>query len=100
SGDDDPVASLLPWMHENLGERLQVEDLARRANLSPRQLARRFRAATGSTPLQWLLGQRILLAQRLLETTDKSIDHIAGACGFGTAAVFRLHFQRATATSP
>ena len=38
--------------------------------MSPRTFARRFRDTVGTTPLQWLLTQRVVLAQRLLETTD------------------------------
>ena len=61
----------------HLDEPLTVEDLARRALMSPRTFARRFRAATGTTPLQWLLRQRIVHAQRLLETTDLPVELIA-----------------------
>ena len=98
--DDDPITEVLVWAQEHLDEPLSVEQLARRANQSPRTFARRFRAATGTTPLQWLLGQRILLAQRLLETTDDAVELIATRCGFGSAATLRLHFQRVVAASP
>ena len=74
--------------------------LARRSATSPRTFARRFVAATGTTPLQWLLRQRVLHAQRLLETTDEPIERIASQCGFGTAAGMRIHFQRQVGTSP
>jgi AraC family transcriptional activator FtrA len=77
-----------------------VEDLAARSAMSPRTFARRFRATTGTTPRQWLLGQRVVLAQRLLETTDLSIDVIAERCGLGTATNMRQHFQRTVRTSP
>ena len=62
--------------------------------------ARQFRAATGTTPHQWLLAQRILLARRLLETTDLSIDRVADDAGFGSPAALRMHFQRSVHTSP
>ena len=97
---EDPLADVLDWMAEHLDRPLGVEQLARRASMSPRTFARRFRAATGTTPHQWLLGQRILLAQRLLETTDEPVERIADQSGFGTAAALRVHFQRAVATSP
>ena len=67
---------------------------------SPRTFARHFRAATGTTPHQWILSQRILLAQRLLETTDDSIELVAQRCGFGSAASLRQHFVRAVSASP
>jgi transcriptional regulator GlxA family with amidase domain len=68
--------------------------------MSPRTFARRFRATLGTTPHQWLLQQRIIQAQRLLETTSETIEYIATCCGFGSAAVLRLHFQRLLHTSP
>jgi transcriptional regulator GlxA family with amidase domain len=77
-----------------------VADLAAHSNLSPRQFTRQFRARTGTSPHQWLLTQRTGLAQRLLETTDHAIEHIATEAGFGTPAAMRLHFQRALHTSP
>ncbi|MFH0241649.1 DJ-1/PfpI family protein [Streptomyces sp. HK10] len=74
-----PLGALLPWVLERLDRPLAVEDLARRARMSSRNLGRHFRAATGTTPLQWLLTQRIRRAQELLETTDESIEAIAAA---------------------
>ena len=72
----------------------------RHAGVSPRTFARRFRAETGTTPLQWLLSQRVLEARRLLEETDLPVEAVAWRCGFGTAASLRDHFRRATATTP
>jgi transcriptional regulator GlxA family with amidase domain len=97
---DDALAATLDWAVDHLDQDLDVEQLARRARLSPRTFARRFKAATGTTPLQWLLLQRVLHAQRLLETTDLPIELVAERCGFGSAATLRQHFGRATGTSP
>ena len=87
-------------MLEHLDEPLSVETMAERAAMSPRTLARRFRATTGTTPGQWLVRQRVLLAQRLLETTDDPVELVALRCGFATAAGLRLHFRRVLDTSP
>src|SRR4051794_23951373 len=88
------------WAVERLGEPLDVAAMARHAAVSPRTFARRFREETGTTPLQWLLSQRVLEARRLLEESDLPIEEIAWRAGFGTAASLRDHFRRATATSP
>jgi transcriptional regulator GlxA family with amidase domain len=96
----EPLAGVLGWMLEHIGEDLSVERIAARAGTSPRTFARRFRAATGTTPHQWILSQRILLAQRLLETTDDSIELVAQRCGFGSAAGLRQHFSQAVSASP
>jgi transcriptional regulator GlxA family with amidase domain len=96
----DRFATTLEYMLEHLDEPLSVESMADRAAMSPRTFARRFRATTGTTPGQWLVRQRVLLAQRLLETTDDPVELIALRCGFGTAAGLRLHFRRVLDTSP
>lgn len=94
------LAGVLGWMLEHVAEDLSVEQLARQACTSPRTFARRFRAVTGTTPHQWLLSQRILLAQRLLETTDEPIEKVAERCGFGSAGTLRQRFTRAVSASP
>jgi AraC family transcriptional activator FtrA len=98
--DGHPLADLLPWIVQRLDQPLTVEDLARQASMSSRHLARNFHAVTGTTPLQWLLTQRIGRAQELLETTDDGIDAIASAAGMGTATTLRRHFQRAVGVPP
>ncbi|MEV4414766.1 helix-turn-helix domain-containing protein [Catellatospora sp. NPDC049609] len=98
--DDHPLADLLPWAMARLDRPLTVEDLARQANMSSRNLARHFRTATGTTPLQWLATQRIRRAQELLENTDDGIDAIAHAAGLGTATTLRRHFHRTVGVPP
>ncbi|MEV0123699.1 helix-turn-helix domain-containing protein [Streptomyces sp. NPDC050703] len=100
AGDEHALATLLPWVLERLDQPLTVEDLARRAGMSARNLGRHFRAATGTTPLQWLLTQRIRRAQELLERTDRGVDAIATATGMGTATTLRRHFNRTLGVPP
>jgi transcriptional regulator GlxA family with amidase domain len=88
------------WAVERLAEPLDVTAMSRHAGVSPRTFARRFREETGTTPLQWLLAQRVLQARRQLEESDLTVEAIAWNCGFGTAASLRDHFRRATATTP
>jgi transcriptional regulator GlxA family with amidase domain len=88
------------WVLERLDQPLDVAAMSAQAGVSPRTFARRFRQETGTTPLQWLLAQRVLEARRLLEETDLPIDAVAWRAGFGTAASLRDHFRRATATTP
>jgi len=98
--DGHPLGDVLAWAAGRLDRPLTVEDLARRANLSTRHLGRHFKAATGTTPLQWLLAQRIRRAQELLETTDDSVDIIAETTGMGTATTLRRHFNRTLGVPP
>ncbi|WP_433291880.1 GlxA family transcriptional regulator [Actinoplanes sp. CA-030573] len=98
---DDGVDQVLAWALGNLQEDLSIEVLARRAFLSTRSFARRFRAATGTTPYAWVLEQRIRLAQHLLETEPAcGVEEAAGRAGFSSAALLRQHFQRRLGCSP
>jgi AraC family transcriptional activator FtrA len=88
------------WAAERLAEPLDVAAMSSHAGVSPRTFARRFREETGTTPLQWLLAQRVLESRRLLEESDLPVETIAWQSGFGTAASLRDHFRRLTATTP
>jgi transcriptional regulator GlxA family with amidase domain len=94
------IGHVLDWARARLGQPLTVADLARRAGVSERTFARHLRAATGTSTLQWLLHQRIRLAQQLLESTEEPVERIAQRCGFGVASGMRRHFARVTGVSP
>jgi transcriptional regulator GlxA family with amidase domain len=68
--------------------------------MAPRTFARKFRSETGATPHDWLIGQRMLLARRLLEDSDLGVDTIAARTGFGSAATLRHHFTHRLSTTP
>jgi transcriptional regulator GlxA family with amidase domain len=96
----DTVGEVLVWMEQHLDEEVTVEQLATRALMAPRTFARRFQQETGTTPYRWILRQRVLLAQELLEGTDETVDAVAARTGFGTAAALRHQFVRALGTTP
>jgi transcriptional regulator GlxA family with amidase domain len=97
---DGSLRELLEWLQANLAAQLTVRQLAARANMSERTFARRFVQDTGTTPQRWLTGQRILLAQQLLEETDETVDAIASRAGFGNATAMRHHFRIWRGTTP
>jgi transcriptional regulator GlxA family with amidase domain len=94
------MAAVCAWAQQHLADPLPVAELARRFHMSPRNFARRFAAATGTTPHRWILQQRCDLAQRLLEETGDDLEEVARRTGFGDAASLRLHFTRRRGTSP
>ncbi|WP_428953497.1 helix-turn-helix domain-containing protein [Streptomyces sp. cg35] len=97
---DASLAPLLAWAQERLDEPIAVSDLAARAAVSPATLHRRFRAELGTTPLAWLLGERIALACRLIERGEARLDVVAELSGLGSGANLRAHLKRATGLSP
>ncbi|WP_134766325.1 helix-turn-helix domain-containing protein [Nocardioides sp. 1609] len=96
----ETLGAVLTWALENLAEPLDVDTLARKAHMSPRTFARRFRDETGTTPHAWVTAQRLQLAEEMLERTENSVDHIAAEVGFGNAATLRHHFTRVRGVSP
>ncbi|WP_229069083.1 GlxA family transcriptional regulator [Actinoplanes sp. DH11] len=100
AGDAGDLVPTLQWIQERLETPLTVADIAARAAMSPRNLARRFRAHTGATPMQWLLGRRIQRVRELLETTDLTVDRIARTTGFGSTETLRHHFGRQVGCTP
>jgi transcriptional regulator GlxA family with amidase domain len=87
-------------MARHLEEAITIEALADRAAMSERTFTRRFRAATGAAPIEWLVRLRVRRAQDLLETTDRPIDRIAEDAGFGAPETLRHHFRKVVGTSP
>src|SRR3712207_7294734 len=98
--EDDLLGAVLEWAGAHLGEEISVDQLARRALMSPRSFARRFKATTGTTPHAWLLGRRLAGAEELLENSDAAVEEIARLVGFGTAAGLRDQFTRRRGVSP
>ncbi|MEV3852715.1 helix-turn-helix domain-containing protein [Streptomyces sp. NPDC050095] len=100
---DVPDASLAPvlaWAQEHLDRPLTVAGLAERAAVSPATLHRRFRTELGTTPLAWLLGERVTLACRLIERGEQRLDVVADRSGLGSAANLRARMKQLTGLSP
>ena len=96
---DNGLALAMSWAITHLDQPLMVGELARLASMSPRNFARRFRAAAGITPHAWLTSQRLLRAQELLEDGRLAIDEVARSCGLSAPAL-RHHFARTFGNSP
>jgi AraC family transcriptional activator FtrA len=96
----DKIASVIDWMALNLGNEICIDELAGRAVMSTRTFTRRFRAATGTSPIEWLIRLRVRRAQDLLESSREPIERIAELAGFGTPETLRHHFRKVIGTSP
>ncbi|WP_121432802.1 helix-turn-helix domain-containing protein [Actinomadura pelletieri] len=99
-GDGDAVARSMAWALAHLTEPITVARLAREACLAPRTYIRHFRRQTGTSPLRWVIAQRIMAALPLLEEGGIPIEQVGAAVGFESPVTFRHHFVRAMKTSP
>ncbi|MDO7881667.1 GlxA family transcriptional regulator [Salinibacterium soli] len=98
--EGDRFSELLEWARAHLASDLSLPRLARRAALSERTLARRFRERTGSSPGAWLAAERLDRARELLESTDLTVKEIAAASGLGSAANLRSRFSQRFGLAP
>ncbi|MBF3216670.1 helix-turn-helix domain-containing protein, partial [Pseudomonas aeruginosa] len=93
SAQNGRLGELLVWLRQNLDQAHSLDSLAQRVLMSRRTFTRHFRQLTGTTVSQWLQAERLALAQRLLETTEHSVQAIAGLAGFGSAVSLRQQFS-------
>lgn len=97
---DDGIGRSMAWALEHLAEPITVAGLAARAHVSQRTYLRKFSAQTGTSPVRWVLAQRIAASLSLLEDTSASVEEVGAAVGFESPVTFRHHFGRAMGTSP
>lgn len=97
---DERIARSVDWALEHLAEPLTVDVLARQAHMSPRTYLRHFTRTTGTSPIRWLIRQRVQASLALLESTGSPIEQIATAVGFDTPVTYRHHFATMMRTSP
>jgi transcriptional regulator GlxA family with amidase domain len=97
---DPDFDALHEWMASNLHQDLSVPRLADRAGMSERSFARRYHAATGTTPSRAVERLRVEAAREALGTTRRSIKEVARRCGFGSEETMRRSFLRMLAVAP
>ncbi|MCZ8381537.1 helix-turn-helix domain-containing protein [Mycobacterium sp. CPCC 205372] len=97
---DGRIAAGMAWALEHLDTPITLDELAARSAMSRRSYLRQFTKATGTTPIRWLIEQRIQASLALLESSSLSIEQIAARVGFESAVTFRHHFVRQLRTTP
>jgi transcriptional regulator GlxA family with amidase domain len=97
---DDSISSAQEWLHHNFHKNFPLDTPARRVGMSLRNFVRRFKQATGDSPLMYLQKLRVAAAKRLLESDHRTVQEISDAVGYQDVAFFRDLFQRHTGVSP
>jgi transcriptional regulator GlxA family with amidase domain len=98
--NDDAISTAQDWLHENFHRPFPLDAPARRVSMSLRNFVRRFKKATGDSPLIYLQKLRVAAAKRLLESNHRTVQEISDAVGYQDVAFFRALFQRHTGVSP
>jgi transcriptional regulator GlxA family with amidase domain len=97
---DDVISNAQEWLHGNFQRNFQLESVARRVGMSLRNFVRRFKQATGDSPIIYLQKLRVAAARRMLESDYRTVQEISEAVGYQDVAFFRSLFQRHTGSSP
>lgn len=91
------IFSILQYINTHYSEKMTLEDLSRRANLSPIYFHRLFTKVTQNTPAMYIQQVRLDRAKYMLLHTNMACSEIANACGFNSPSyfnyVFRKHFK-------
>jgi transcriptional regulator GlxA family with amidase domain len=98
--DDEPIQRAQKWLLSHFRESLDFDAVAVKVGMSPRNFARRFKTATGETPLAYLHRLRIDTAKHYLESAHRSVQEISQEIGYEDVAFFRQLFRRHTGTTP
>lgn len=98
--NDPQILSAQKLLEQNFHQSYPYEELARKFGMSRRTFERRFKAATGDTPLVYLQRIRVEKAKRMLETEDSSFDEIVYRVGYVDTSAFRKIFLKQTGLLP
>lgn len=88
------------YMERNYRQKMRLEDVAGRFNLSPEYFHRLFKKKEGITPMGYLRSIRLNAAKKMLETTGETIERIGELCGFSSSAYFCDFFKKQIGVSP
>lgn len=98
--EDAIIARCQAWIAEHYAGEHPVSQMVAQSGLTERTFNRRFRAATGYAPMEYVQTLRIEEAKQLLESTDRPADAIAHQVGYEDPAFFRRIFKRRTGVTP
>lgn len=97
---DEQILQVQEWIENNYDHNFNYDELARDYNMSRRTLERRFKNATGDTPLTYQQRIRVEATKRMLENEALSFDEITGKVGYEDASSFRKVFLKQTGLLP
>jgi AraC family transcriptional regulator, transcriptional activator FtrA len=100
SDGGDAIGTAMAWALAHLAEPITVTEMARRSHMATRTFIRHFGRRTGTSPLRWVISQRVMASLPLLEAGTDPIEAVSASVGFDSPVTFRYHFARTMHTSP
>jgi transcriptional regulator GlxA family with amidase domain len=97
---DPQIRDAEAYLQSNFQRGVSIDELAHAVGMSPRNLIRRFKAATGRVPGEYLQALRVATARELLEAGTASVQEICTRIGYEDLAFFRRIFKRHTGVAP
>ena len=97
---DDYILTIQEWIEKNFNQNFNYDRLAHQSGMSRRTMERRFKNATGETPLTYQQSIRVEVAKRLLENESRSFDEITYQVGYEDSSIFRKIFSKQTGLVP
>jgi len=100
SSDNFEIENVIEYMHQHFDNKITVEDLAKKTNMSKSHFIRVFKKVTGLSPMDYLINIRIEKAKKLLTAGNKNISEISLLCGFNSISHFSSTFSKHVGISP
>ena len=97
---DEKIITVQRWIEEHFEEKVNFDEVAKESGMSRRTFERRFKSATGDTPLLYLQRTRVETARRLLERQFLTFDEICHRLGYENSNSFREVFRKHTGLLP
>ena len=98
--DDDQIRKAQLFIENNVGDKIIVEKLSSKFSIDRRNFDRRFKKATGNSPLEYMQRVKIEAAKKSLETSRKTVNEVMYQVGYSDLRAFREVFKKITGMSP
>lgn len=97
---DNEIRKAQLHMEKNVGDKIIVEELSAKFSIDRRNFDRRFKKATGNSPLEYMQRLKVEAAKKRLETSRKTINEVMYEVGYSDVKAFREVFKKITGLSP
>jgi len=98
--DDEQIRTAQLFMENNVGDKIIIENLSSKFSMERRSFDRRFKKATGNTPLEYMQRLKVEAAKKYLERGRKTINEVMYEVGYSDVRAFREVFKKITGMSP